>query len=166
MSHDLKFLREQTYKRVASQCGYPQALYKQAVEVFQQARNEVVLFPDVEPTLHTLGQTYRLLALSNGNADLTSIGLDSHFTGIYGARELGRAKPDPQVFLSVCEHAGIVPEEALHVGDDPYNDIAAPGTVGMAGVWVNRHGRPWPDDLAAPCYEISDLSHLTVMLNS
>ena len=166
MGHDLKFLREQTYKLLASECGYPEYLCKQAFAVFQQARNEVILYPDVEPTLHALGRNYRLLALSNGNADLMAIGLDVHFAGIYGARELGCAKPDPQVFLSVCEHAGIVPAEALHVGDDPYNDVAAPQAIGMAGVWVNRRGQLWPDDLAQPLYEISELSPLAVMLNS
>jgi putative hydrolase of the HAD superfamily len=166
MRHDLMFLREQTYRRIAAECGYSESLYKEAFEVFQQARNEVVLYPDVAAALHTLGSNYRLLALSNGNADLVAIGLDSHFDGIYGARELGRAKPDPQVFLAVCEHAGIATGEALHVGDDPYNDVAAPGLVGMDTVWVNRRGRAWPADLAAPRYEISDLSPLAVMLSS
>jgi len=166
MGHDLMFLREQTYRRIALECGYPESLYKDAFAVFQQARNEVELYPDVEPALHTLGRNYRLLALSNGNADLAAIGLDSHFEGIYSARELGRAKPDPRVFLAVCQEAGITPDEALHVGDDPHNDVAAPRLVGMDTAWVNRRSKSWPADLAEPRYEVSDLSPLAVMLNA
>jgi FMN phosphatase YigB (HAD superfamily) len=56
--------------------------------------------------------------------------------------------------------------EALHVGDDPYNDVAAPRSVGMDSVWVNRRAQSWPEDLAAPLYEISELGPLAVMLNA
>ena len=146
--HDLIFLREQTYRRLAQMCGYDESLYAEAVAVFQRARNEVTLYTDVEPALRSLSGSHRLLALTNGNADL------------------GWAKPDPKVFLAVCKHAGVEPGEVLHVGDDPRNDVDAPRAMGMAAVWVNRRDRVWPADLELPVHEISDLTPLAVMLNS
>ena len=164
--HDLIFLREQTYRRLAQMCGYDESLYAEAVAVFQRARNEVTLYTDVEPALRSLSGSHRLLALTNGNADLSAIGLEVFFDGIYTARDLGCAKPDPKVFLAVCKHAGVEPGEVLHVGDDPRNDVDAPRAMGMAAVWVNRRDRVWPADLELPVHEISDLTPLAVMLNS
>ena len=164
--HDLIFLREQTYRRLAQMCGYDESLCEEAVAVFQRARNEVILYADVQPALRSLSQSHRLLALTNGNADLSAIGLEEFFDGVYTARDLGWAKPDPKVFLAVCKHAGVEPKEVLHAGDDPLNDIEAPRAMGMVTVWVNRRDRVWPADLEPPVHEVSDLTHLAVMLNS
>ncbi len=164
MAHDLTFLRRQTYRRLAGSCDYDPAIAEVAFDVFQQARNEVVLFPEVRSVLQQLGQTHQLVALSNGNADLATIGLDVHFSAAFSARELGCAKPDPAVFVAVCDHIDVDPVAVLHVGDDPHNDVVAPKALGMQSVWVNRKGHTWPGDLPRPDYELSDLSGLPAML--
>lgn len=164
MHHDLMFLREQTYLKIAATCGYPDSLSAEAFAVFQTARNQVTLFDDVEPVLRVLATTHRLVALSNGNADLREIGLAGYFSAIYSARDIGLAKPDPKIFYNVCERLHIEPEEVLHVGDNPYNDIHAPRQIGMSTVWVNRRAQLWPDDIPAAEFEISDLVPLGSIL--
>ena len=49
------------------------------------------------------------------------------------------------------------PHEALHLGDDPQLDVVAAEAIGMGGVWINRTGAAWPDDLPAPRFEASNL---------
>ncbi len=164
MGHDLMFLREQTYLKVAAICGYPESLCAEAFAVFQTARNEVTLFDDVEPVLSILSGTHRMVALSNGNADLHEVGLAGYFSAIYSARDMGCAKPDPGIFYAVCGRLDVQPAEVLHVGDDPYNDIHAPRQIGMNAVWVNRRAQLWPDDIPPPEFEISDLVQLGSML--
>jgi len=164
MGHDLMYLRDQTYRRLAAATGYPEAMSKDAFDVFQEARNQVVLYEDVLPALQLLGARYQMATLSNGNADLDAVGINGHFVASWSARDLGRAKPDPDVFIQVCEHLNVQPEQVLHIGDDPYNDVEAPRNAGMSAVWVNRRGRDWPEDLVPPADEISSLMQLQGIL--
>jgi len=162
--HDLSFLRLRCYEQLVADSGYEIAAGIRAFDVFQAARNEVELFDDVLPALKDLGADYALFSLSNGNADVEAIGLSDFFHYSFTAKEIGCAKPDTRVFDAVCKGAGLLPAEILHVGDDPHNDIAAPLSIGMPAVWLNRKQRGWPVDLAGPVPEISDLSQLRGML--
>jgi len=162
--HDLMFLRLQCYRRVAETAGYDADMSAEAFEVFQQARNQVTLFTDVLPALKVLSTDFRLFTLSNGNADLQVIGLDRWFEASFCAAEIGCAKPQPDIYRAVCEASGLAPEEIVHVGDDPHNDVHGPAAIGMPAVWLNRGERIWPEDLGQPLAEISDLGELRGML--
>jgi len=155
--HDLSFLRLQAFTLLAQRAGCPVEMASQAFEVFQQARNQVTLFDDVEPALRRLACSHRLLALTNGNADLHAIGLADYFERVFTARALGVAKPDPQVFRLVCRAVGLSPGAVLHVGNDPEDDIEAARIGGMGTAWVNRRGLHWPGAFARPDHEIADL---------
>ena len=128
--------------------------------MFQTARNQVKIFEDVEPALNFFSEKYQIVALSNGNADLHEVGLAKYFSSIYSARDIGFAKPDLRIFYAVCQDLNLKPEEVIHVGDDPYNDIHAPRQIGMATVWVNRHSNLWPNDIPLAELEVSDLGGL------
>jgi putative hydrolase of the HAD superfamily len=70
---------------------------------------------------------------------------------------VGAAKPDPALFHQALRLAGAEPGEAIHLGDDPWLDVAAAQALGLTAVWVNRFGRTWPEDLAPPQVEVTDL---------
>ena len=133
---------------------------EEAFRVFDRARNQVELFADVLPALERLGRGFRLLTLTNGNADLEQVGIAHHFAANYSARELGVAKPDTEIFIAVCEREGLTPEEILHVGDHPENDIIAARAAGMAAVWVNRQGQRWPLEGECPVGIVECLGEL------
>lgn len=165
MQHDFSWLRLETLRRLAREAGYPESMAQRAFDVFYRARNEVVLYDDVLPALTTLRQRCRLFAISNGNADLTAIGLAHYFELSLSARDAGVLKPDPRIFRRLLEEAGLDASRVLHVGDDPEADIDGARGAGVRPVWLNRSGAPWPVHTAAPDLHIRSLAELDAVLS-
>lgn len=162
--HDPSELRIRTLRQIADATGYDENMVTGAYAVFFDARNKVQLYDDVVPVLQQLSTSHRLIALSNGNADLRRIGIADLFDSVFSARDLGVAKPDSRFFLSAAEHCNAELHEMLHVGDHPENDIAAAGYTGMQTVWINRTGVKWPLPDSQPHYEIENLTQLQQLL--
>ncbi len=165
-AHDLTLLRKATYARLGQRAGCPPDFAEQAFAIFQAARNEVELYADVLPALERLSRLGPLFALTNGNADIDTIGIGRFFTRVFRAAELGAAKPDRIVFEAVCEHTGFGPGEVLHAGDDPWHDVAAARNAGLRAVWINRDGRTWPGDLDEPDHHVPGLAELADLVAS
>jgi len=164
LRHDLGELRRRMLRQVLRECDYSESAAESAFRVFYKARNEVTLFTDVLPALEQLAQTHRLVALTNGNACLTTIGIARHFDAVVTATDLGAAKPDAEFFTRAIARAGLEPETALHIGDHPENDIAAAATAGFGTVWVNRTGAAWQLPGCRPDSELASLSELPELL--
>lgn len=49
---------------------------------------------------------------------LKDLGLDQLFDTIMISAEVGVEKPNPIIFEAACQELGVLPEEAVHVGDD------------------------------------------------
>ncbi len=162
--HDLTFLRKQTIAMMATAAGYDASISEAAFAVFNEQRNTLELFPDVRPALEKLGSRFRLIAVTNGNADLEKIGIDDLFDGFVSARMAGAAKPDPRIFSAAVEACGVPPGNTLHVGDHPEHDVAGAKQAGLFAAWVNRDAEPWPGEHAAADLEVSDLRILADFL--
>jgi putative hydrolase of the HAD superfamily len=147
-------------RRLAVAAGLPASLGEQALAVFMEQRNAVELFADVLPALGVLRRRYALATLSNGNADLQRIGIAMHFAVTLNAITVGAAKPDPRSFAAVAEALDLPPPSIAYVGDDPRVDIDGARAAGMQTVWINRTGRPWPDDHEPPRHEVRSLAEL------
>ena len=163
--HDLGFLRREVIARHARAAGYSTALVDAAFAVFQEARHEVHLYEDVRPALADLKRRYRLISLTNGNAQVERIGLDDLFEHSITAVEVGAAKPHPAMFAAVVAYAGLDPAEIAHVGDDPVVDVAGARAAGLFSVWMNREARPWPGTDTKPHAEVRDLHELAELLD-
>ncbi len=107
MRHDFTWLRLESLRHHAREAGYPEAMAQEAFEVFYRTRNEVTLYDDVLPALEQLSVRFRLFAISNGNADLATIGLGRFFEHALAAREAGVLKPDPRIFGLLLQRAGL-----------------------------------------------------------
>jgi putative hydrolase of the HAD superfamily len=164
-AHDLTWLRTETMRRLAVAEGYPDEAGAEAFEVFIAARNEVELFPDVQPALERLGTRFRLATLSNGNADLHRIGLAPLFSAMLNAAGVGVAKPHPGAFAAVARELGCEPAQMLYVGDDPHADVLGARAAGLRTAWVNRRAAAWPDVGPAADLEISSLEQLEAALS-
>ncbi len=164
--HDLAFLRRESLRRLLTAAGYQASLAEEGFAVFQAARNRVELFADVLPALQRLGGRYRLLALSNGNACLGTIGLSQHFEHALAAAEAGCAKPDQGIYRQLLRRASLDACEVIHVGDDPHADVEGARAVGMHAVWIDRFERPWPDPLPAPAFRVGCLNELCEILSA
>jgi putative hydrolase of the HAD superfamily len=167
-AHDLTYLRRETLVRVALAVGYDAAVARsighEAFAAWHAARNEVTPFDEVLPSLDFLKRRFRLATLSNGNADLTRIGLAHHFEVNLNAGALGYAKPDPRAYAALAEALTLRPAEILFVGDEPHADVLGPRSVGMHTVWVNRARGAWPDALPAADHSVSHIGELVALL--
>lgn len=127
---------------------------------FLKARNQVTLFPGVLTVLETLQKDYQVIALSNGNSDLTAIGLSHLFQAHYHAENVPRPKPAEDMFLAALKYSGAKAHESIHVGDHPEQDIKAAKNLGFKTVWANIIQQKWPNAINKADHEITHLDQL------
>ena len=163
--YDLWSLRHTALCEALSLAGEDPALAEPAMEIFSRERNVVCVYEDVVPGLTRLGQRFALGTVTNGFADLESIGLASHFRESVAAHKLGFAKPDARIFLQACEALQVMPHEAIYVGDDPHLDIDGAQKAGLRAVWMNRFGRELPPAIV-PDFHCTSLAGLQSWLES
>ena len=137
-AHDVSFLRREALRSALLAAGEDGALAEPAFEAFLAARQRVTLYRDVVPVLARWAARYRVVALSNGNADIVRIGIAQYFAASVSAHEVGCAKPDPRIFLEACRRVRVEPAEVLHVGDDPELDVRAARAAGLQAAWIRR----------------------------
>jgi len=166
--HKLSQLRLEFLYQVFIKCGITkqQALLfaEQTFAVFLQARNQVVFFPQALSLLKTLRSDYQVIALSNGNADLKDIGIDHLFNAHFHAENVANPKPHSDMFLAALEFSGVGPNESIHIGDHPEQDIFAAKKMGFKTVWANILGQQWPQTVAPADHEIGQLDQLINIL--
>jgi putative hydrolase of the HAD superfamily len=137
---DLGALRRAGLLAAFEQAGEDVAKVEQAMIEFFAARNAVIPYDDVLPGLLRLKGRVLVGSISNGNADLQTIGLSHHFKVSVAAHQLGYAKPDTAIFHAACRELGVDPRDAVYVGDDILLDVQGAQRAGMRAVWMNRTG--------------------------
>ena len=137
---DLGKLRRAGLLDAFDQAGEDPAKVELAMARYFAARNAVIPYDDVLPGLLRLKDKVLVGSVSNGNADLRTIGLSHHFKVSVAAHQLGVAKPDKAIFLAACEALGVAPEDAVYVGDDVLLDVQGAQRAGLRAVWMNRTG--------------------------
>jgi len=160
IAHDITELRRLSLHNLLQDYQYSGDLAQQAMEVFLQRRNRVEPYPEVPAALKRLGRDYRLVATTNGNADVERTPLRGLFHYSINAAQAGAAKPAPDLFLRALEWGGVAPQQAVHLGDDPLLDVCGARQVGMYTVWVNRSGRQWPEEQPRADLTVADLQGL------
>lgn len=164
--HDLTLVRLRTLEEVMDRFGYPRRLAAEATAVFRAARNQVEPWPDVIPALRRLRRRWRLVSVTNGNAQVEHTPLAGLFDLNLTSAEVGAAKPHPAIFEAAARWGGVTPDQMLHVGDDPERDVLAARRAGLEAVWVRRdHENPWPLlEHPPPRWILSDLEGLVEIL--
>lgn len=145
LAHDYSALRRLSLERAFEECGHraPDVI-DDAYALFYATRNEVELYEDVVEALPAIAGRHRIVALTNGTADLGRIGLMAHFQDVVFARDVGCAKPDGRIFAHACELLGVDAASVWHVGDDADLDVVGAHDAGLRTVWINRDNRDWP----------------------
>jgi putative hydrolase of the HAD superfamily len=106
-------------------------------------------YPEVPEALAELRRRgRRLVVASNWDASLPrtleAIGLLGYLDGVVTSAGCGAPKPESAVFVEALRLAGAQPDQALHVGDSPEEDLAGAAAAGIEGVLINRRGGPVP----------------------
>jgi putative hydrolase of the HAD superfamily len=159
-AHDLTFLRTESLRRIAVECGYAEQLGNAAFEIFIAARNRIVPFAEVPAALEWLSRRMPVYAVTNGNACVHRVGLGAHFSGSFEPAAIGCAKPDQRIFAALVAEAAVAPDCIWHVGDDPEADVDGARRAGLVSVWMNRTSAVWPDKLPRPDIEVRDMEDL------
>ena len=162
------FLRKkmlyQAFRNAELAHDHAEHMSEQAFDVFYHHRNQVTLFHAAEDLLKTLSQRYRLIALTNGNANLQRIGIDRYFIAHFNADNVAKPKPFPDMFQAALDFAGVQPQEAVHIGDHPDEDVAAAAKLGFHTIWFQPPYHPERPEFTPPFHtrdlrEIPDLIH-------
>lgn len=100
-------------------------------------------FEDVFPALDTLKELgIRLAVLSNWDYSLHRIlantGLTPYFETVVASLEEGVEKPEPAIFRAVLDRLGVGPEEVVHVGDNPLDDLVGAQQFGIRALLIDR----------------------------
>ncbi|WP_077530932.1 HAD family hydrolase [Vreelandella utahensis] len=165
LKHDVTALRIRTLEHAAQGAGLPRRIAEEAFEVFLEARHRVQFYPDALPLLERLHGRMPLVALTNGNADVHRLGMGHYFVASLSAVEVGAAKPERLMFEAAADSTGTPMQSLIHVGDDPFTDVAGAARHGLRAVWLNRTGAPWPVDLPPVFHhEIRSLDQLPELL--
>lgn len=162
--HDLTFVRRMVLKRLGEAAGYGDDHVDAAFEVFDDARNDVTLFPGVCAALRGLRERFVLVAVTNGNANLEKIGISELFHDVVSAAATGAAKPSRRIFDAAVAAGGASAAQTLHVGDDPLADVHGARDAGLKAVWVNRNGDDWPGEYHQPDLEVRHIGELDALL--
>jgi len=141
---DMTLLRHKIIEVLLTESGYSASDADIAFDVFYRARSEVLLYPGTHAVLDELGQHYRLAVITNGNADLSLIGLAEKFSHIQRASVDNRPKPDPFMFQACLANYGIPPSALAHIGDNAVADVGGAQGVGARSVWYKQPGALWP----------------------
>ena len=144
IAHDVSRLRTEILFRAARECGCGEddarAYAEEAFEVFLHARHRVSYLDGALDLLEVLKPRYILVSLTNGNADFTRLGLDRYFAFGFTAADVGAMKPHRAMFDAALERASVAGENAVHVGDQPVDDVQGAKDVGMHTIWFNPDG--------------------------
>ncbi|WP_456453629.1 TIGR02253 family HAD-type hydrolase [Thermococcus sp.] len=101
------------------------------------------LFPDALETLRSLkalGLHLGIITDSDNDyikAHLKALGIYDLFDSITTCEDAGFYKPHPAPFRLALEKAGVKPEEAIYVGDNPAKDCVGAKNVGMLSVLLD-----------------------------
>lgn len=167
LAHDFSAQRRLSLQTALLPHGYHDGHVDAAFTAFYAERNRVECYADALPALERLGARYPLAAITNGNADLSAIGLADRFRFSLHASSFGTAKPAVDIFHAACEKLGLIPEQVLHVGDDPELDVIGASRAGLRSVWLHRGSSSWreasgqseiqPDLIVRDLAELADL---------
>ena len=164
LHNDLSALRQASIALALRQAGDDENLAIPAFEIFFAERQRVQLFDDALPALRALSARWPVLALTNGNANVHTVGVGEFFVGSLNVQNTGFAKPDVRMFACAAQTLGVAPQHIMHVGDDARMDAVGARSAGMHAVWLNRGGLDWPVNDQPQPWTVRSLDQLCAML--
>lgn len=159
LKHNLSAVRREAIRVALFRSKENTLLAEQAFDVFFAERNRVVLFDDAILALEFLAARYPVVALSNGNADIKTIGIARYFKASISAQDFGVGKPDARIFHAAAGAVDVRAADVLHIGDDAGLDVLGALNAGMQTVWLNRPENQWQHD-DKPHLSVTSLTQL------
>ncbi|NJF25648.1 TIGR02253 family HAD-type hydrolase [Thermococcus sp. Bubb.Bath] len=133
-------------RKVAERYGFevPEEFWDISIEMHRRYGQ---LFPDAKETIEALkgaGLHVGIITDSDNDyimAHLDALGILDLFDTITTSEDAGFYKPHPRPFQLALERAGVKPEEAVYVGDNPSKDCVGSRNVGMLSILLDPEGK-------------------------
>lgn len=123
------------------------------------------LYPDVLPTLDTLGRRCKLALVSNIDDDLLdATPLGRQFDLVCTAERAHGYKPDGTLFRHLLQSSGMGVSEILHCGQSQFTDMVGGKPLGLTIAWINRRGVALDASVPPPDLVLPDLAPLPGLL--
>lgn len=178
LKHDVVKIRYETYRLglLAFNLSVDES-EKEAqasLDYFISLRSDFTVPKASHELLESLAKKFPLVAISNGNVNTKTLGIDHYFQHIYHAgfqpidshnksEYLLRQKPAVDMFTLVCAQLSIPSEQLLHVGDCGFADIHGALNAGCQTAWLPQYGVGKPLQ-QIPHIELSQVSDLLQLL--
>jgi len=131
-------------------------LVRWETDYWDTVKKHTILFPEVTGVLSYLRTRYKIALITNTQGQKASgthrislyPELEKFFKVMVVAGEGGTPpKPDSRPFHQCLEKLGILPFEAVYIGDDWRIDICGARDAGMHPIWLKHHSvkRNWPE---------------------
>ncbi len=163
---DVTKLRKTMLEQTLAEFDYGSDVAEAAFNAFYVARSQVQLYEGCIGLLEALSQQYSVAAITNGNADLSLIGIDHLFQSVHMADLDNPAKPHRFMFDRCLEEFDLPPSALLHIGDNPQTDVAGAQALGIQALWFNSQKIVWPEALPRAQFEVESLSEMHELLLS
>ena len=139
----------------------------EAVREFMEAYKRLQPFDDAIQGLRSLGQRYKLVALSKGEQwyleELLHNNVPLTFDAIISVDQVGAFKPSPGIYRKAVQRLGCEPGEIMMVAAHSF-DILGAQACGFRAAYVDRYGLPTEVSEYQPDIIVDDFVELATRL--
>lgn len=133
---------------------------KELLQYFIEIRSNINISRETFDVLSSLASKYKLVVLSNGNANFQNKELGNLFDNfIYANINIG-AKPSKRIFDYLLKLYNIKPLELCHVGDDEKTDVFGAYNIGAQVIWQTQYRMNEKKLRVLPNCKIENISEL------
>ncbi len=115
-------------------------------------------------TLKDMGLKIGIISNSSSNdvvyEALIKDNLEEYIDVLVTSQQISWKKPNPRIFHYACELLSVKPQEAVHVGDNPYADILGSKKAGLMAIQIitkNNKPSPYADFVVHNLSEIPEI---------
>ena len=132
-------------------------------EVFRKAAWQI--FPETKNILNEIKSLgFAIIIVSNFDSRVydvcESLSIIDHFDDFIISSEVGYAKPDIEIYNIALSRNNLNPQQCVFIGDNYLNDYAAPKSIGMQALLLNRDN----ENNKHSVQKISNLNELVTLL--
>ena len=165
-------LARETWRRALAEVGCSDNSVLELLISIHKRRSESFckLFDDVRPFVETFHRHGIPLALITNSASdvqrpkIDTLNIGGWFKSIVISGEIGKVKPDPEVFEIALRELEIDRTGVWHIGDNLETDVAGANAAGIGSVWLNRFGQVREPASPVPGIEVESLTELASVL--
>jgi len=136
---DMGDLRRTTLTHGLERSGYVGDELSNAVEDcfrwFYHARSDFEVPADVCEVLAAIAKKMPIMAITNGNVNLTQIGIAAYFSCVFKANRQSPMKPHRHMFNAAAKELAVPTQHILHVGDNLEKDVWGATRSGFSSAW-------------------------------